>query len=464
MEAYSCDVTVIGAGVSGLTAAYDISKKRHNCKIIVLEARDRVGGRLCPVSLNVQNGKKELFDLGGQWVCRRQNNICKLIERFKLQTYKQYTKGSKLIEINPGDVTSTDDETSSLGFITSMEIFLACKKIENMCKHVPLDKPEKAPNAKDWDGMTVETFKNQTLWTRDAKKIFDITVSAMFGLSPSQISLLFFLHFCNTCGGFQSLLGGGTQEMKVKGGLHQICTSLQNEIGKENILLTHAVTSIQQDDDMVKVHTSNGKCFQCKHCIIATPSKLVDKIEFSPPLPYERRILTQQIIMGCFTKFVATYKTSFWRQAGLSGQLTRYTNSKESAMSSPVGLVKDAVTSENNPALVGFFTGYGASLWAAKSDEEKKHAALETLKSFFGSKAENPLDFAIKDWCLDEWSGSCSVAVMTPGGITQFGDILKKPFKRIHWAGTDLGSTWRGYVDGAVESGFRAAKEVLEKI
>jgi hypothetical protein len=70
--------------------------------------------------------------------------------------------------------------------------------------------------------------------------------------------------------------------------------------------------------------------------------------------------------MGCYTKFLATYETSFWREAGLSGQLTRYTDNIESVASSPVSMVMDAVTLDNNAALVGFFTGFGASHWASK--------------------------------------------------------------------------------------------------
>ena len=93
----------------------------------------------------------------------------------------------------------------------------------------------------------------------------------------------------------------------------------------------------------------------------------LDNIEFTPKLPHERRTQMKQIVMGSYTKFLATYETSFWREAGLSGQLTRYTNNEESVKSSPVSLVMDAVTKENNAALVGFFTGYGACHWASKS-------------------------------------------------------------------------------------------------
>ena len=93
----------------------------------------------------------------------------------------------------------------------------------------------------------------------------------------------------------------------------------------------------------------------------------LDNIEFTPELPYERRTQMRQIVMGCYTKFLATYETSFWREAGLSGQLTRYTDNQESVKSSPVSLVMDAATIENNAALVGFFTGYGACHWASKT-------------------------------------------------------------------------------------------------
>ncbi|XP_028418305.1 probable flavin-containing monoamine oxidase A [Dendronephthya gigantea] len=461
------DVIIVGAGAAGLTAAYELTKNKPECKIIVLEARDRIGGRLLSVSLNVKNGGKENFDLGGQWVCSSQKNIGKLIETFKLETYDQYTKGSKLMELSLGEVTSHTDQISSIGFFSSIEMFLALKKIDNMCKEVPLTSPEKSPHAKQWDGTTVETFKNETLWTNNAKRAFDVAVSNIFGLSSSQISLLYFLHYCNSAGGIAKLIdaeNGGAQATKVKGGLHQVCCLLKDAIGEEKVLLGHAITKIYQDDNIVRITTSNGKSFESKYCILAIPPKLVGKIEFTPELPYERRILMRQIVMGCYTKFLATYETSFWRESGLSGQLTRFTDNKESVISSPVSLVMDAVTKENNAALVGFFTGFGASHWASKSDDEKKLAVIETLKSFFGSKAGKPLDFAIKDWCQDEWSGGCPVGIMTPGGITQFGDVLRKPCKRIHWAGTEMGSVWRGYVDGAVESGIRTAQEIAKKL
>ena len=90
-------------------------------------------------------------------------------------------------------------------------------------------------------------------------------------------------------------------------------------------------------------------------------------IQFSPDLPHNRQRLMAQMLMGCYTKFVATYETSFWREAGLSGELFRFTNDKESCCSSPVCAVFDGTTSNKNAALVGFFTGYGASYWAHRS-------------------------------------------------------------------------------------------------
>lgn len=108
----------------------------------------------------------------------------------------------------------------------------------------------------------------------------------------------------------------------------------------------------------------------CVHVIITLLLiffMFLDNIEFTPELPYERRTQMRQIVMGCYTKFLATYETSFWREAGLSGQLTRYTDNEESVKSSPVSLVMDAATIENNAALVGFITGYGACHWAPKT-------------------------------------------------------------------------------------------------
>jgi len=163
------------------------------------------------------------------------------------------------------------------------------------------------------------------------------------------------------------------------------------------------------------------------------------------------------------TKFVATYATAFWRKAGLSGDMAR-SSSEGVCESNPVAITFDATTSNGNPAILGFITSYAAAKWTSVMDEIKKEAILKSLKSYFGPEAEHPLDFCVKDWSKETWNGGCPVDVMVPGAVINYGDCLREPFLRIHWAGTETATEWRGYMNGAVQAGQRVASEILSRL
>jgi len=163
------------------------------------------------------------------------------------------------------------------------------------------------------------------------------------------------------------------------------------------------------------------------------------------------------------TKFVASYDTAFWRNAGLCGDMAR-SSCVGCCENNPIGITFDGTTSNGNPAIVGFITSYAAAKWVSVKDEMKKEAILKSLKLFFGPEAEHPLDFFIKDWSQETWNGGCPVNVMAPGAITNYGDCLREPFNRVYWAGTETATEWRGYMSGAVQAGQRAVNEVLARL
>ncbi len=158
--------------------------------------------------------------------------------------------------------------------------------------------------------------------------------------------------------------------------------------------------------------------------------------------------------MGSVIKYVASYERAFWREAGYSGEAFSDTGAT-------VTTFDDTSHDGSLPALVSFSDGAAARQWSPRTPEERKRAVLAEFVRFFGPQAANPLDFVEKDWNTDPWSRGCYVGVTGPGTLTAFGEALREPCGRIHWSGTETATEWMGYLDGAVQSGHRAAAEVL---
>jgi monoamine oxidase len=160
--------------------------------------------------------------------------------------------------------------------------------------------------------------------------------------------------------------------------------------------------------------------------------------------------------MGSVIKYIAVYNRPFWREAGFSGEAFSDTGITVTTFddSSPDGSV---------PALVSFSDGEVARVWSERTPEERRRAVLAEFVRFFGPAAANPVEFVEKNWLEEPWSRGCYVGVMAPGTMTAWGGALREPCGRIHWAGTETATKWMGYIDGAIESGERAAQEVLTR-
>lgn len=128
----------------------------------------------------------------------------------------------------------------------------------------------------------------------------------------------------------------------------------------------------------------------------------------------------------------------------------------------PVTLYYDATT-EKIPAFIGFIPAHLAIKWGSKPVAELKAAIEAQLIREFGPKAAKPKEIIVRPWlhddvyCKGAYSGSMGINT-----LSRYGNILRKPVGRIHWAGTELAMDWCGYFEGAVESGQRAAKEVID--
>lgn len=444
------DTVVVGAGLAGLVAARELVKDGH--RVAVLEARDRVGGR----TLDHRLADGERIGLGGQWIGPSQNRVNDLVEEFDLDTVAQFDDGLDQISID-GTVREHDDALQALPTESYSELMEAFESIETLRAQIPLEAPYKAPNAKEWDATTVETWKGEILETEAARRAFDSVLRALFTTEPAEISLLYFLSYVHAAGGIEPItsVGGGAQERCIEGGAQQLSQLMAEELA-DAVHLEAPVRAIRQDDAGVTVESDAG-AYTGAFVIVAIPPTLAGQIAYDPQLPARRDALTQRMPMGSTIKCIATYEEPFWRTDGYSGFVLTDDDL--------VGFIfDDMAANRTTGALVGFIVGNQARRWSERDASERRTHVLDDFARYFGKQAATPVEYIEQTWSNERWSAGCYAGNMTPGTMTGYGEVLREPVGRIHWAGAETAIRWVGYMDGAIRSGERAAGEVSGRL
>jgi monoamine oxidase len=219
------------------------------------------------------------------------------------------------------------------------------------------------------------------------------------------------------------------------------------------VRLGQAVERITQDAGSVRVE-SRELTVVADRAIVAAPPALTTRIAFEPRLPGARNQLAQRMPLGTLTKCLALYESPFWRDDGLTGEAV--------TDAGPATLTFDSSPEDGSAGvLTGFVGGNDARALARLSPDERRRAVVSGLARVFGERAATPLDYVEQAWADEPWSGGGPTSNFGPGGWTGFGPLLRAPFGRVHWAGTETATSWSGYMEGALESGERAASEVL---
>lgn len=441
------EVVVVGAGLAGLSAGRELMKA--GVEVIVLEARDRVGGRT--YSRRASDGT--LLDLGGQWIGPTQDRLAALVEEFGITTFPTYNEG-KNIEFYGRERFEYEGAVPMGDPVALMESIEAMLDLSLMASEVPLEQPWTAARASEWDGQTVETWIQGHIESEHARQLLTLAVESVFSVEPRDLSLLHFLFYVRSGGTINQLLSvaDGAQERRFHEGAQAISQHLAAALGERVVLnmpvhtLFHGEHGVRAEGDTLAV--------EARRAIIAIPPTLAGRLRYRPALPGYRDQLTQRIPMGTVIKVHCVYERPFWREAGYSGQVT----SNEGAV---------RITFDNSPAtgspgvLMGFIEGDEGRLWGRRTLEERKAEVLACFTRYFGEQAAHPVLYEELNWSDEEFSRGCYAGVMTPGTWLGYGEALRQPVGRLHWAGTETATVWNGYMDGAVRSGERAAQEVL---
>jgi len=449
-EQATVDVAVVGAGLSGLAAARQLVRQGRS--VAVLEARDRVGGRV----LNESIGDDVVVEVGGQWVGPTQDRVLALIEDLGLSTYATYDDGDKLFEFN-GRIRRYRGEVPRLNPVVLADIAQAQHRLDRMSRTVPLDRPWDARRAQQWDRETFGSWMHRNVRTTGGRAFCTLVCEAVWAVHPSDVSLLHFLFYNRSGGGLDRLIStdDGAQKWRVTGGSQRIAERMADDLG-DNVLLDTPVRAIRQDDAGVTLDT-DGHTTHARHAIVAMPPTLTNRIAYSPALPGIRDQLCQRYAQGSAIKTMAVYPEPFWRDAGLSGQVTSATG--------PVKVCFDnSVPGDPRGVLLGFLEGNQARALGQLSAAQRREQVLSCFTRLFGHRAADPEAYVERNWADEEWTRGCYAGFLPPGAWTGHGHALREPIGRIHWAGTETATVWNGYMDGAITAGERAADEVLNRI
>jgi putrescine oxidase len=442
------DVVVIGAGACGLTAATRL--KDAGASVVVLEARDRVGGRLW-----TDDSSGAMLELGGQWVSPDQTALKETLAELGLETFARYRDGDS-VYVGPdgttrrftGDIFPASPETEA-------EIERMIGELDALVAEIDPDRPWAHPRARELDGITWRAFLERMSPDDEARaNVAMFTAEAMLTKPSHAFSALQSLLMAASAGSFSNLVDADfILDRRVVGGLQQVPLRLAAALG-DDVLLSRPVRRIDWSADGVTVTADGDTVVTARRVVLAVPPNLYDRVDYAPTLPLRRHVLHQHLSLGLVIKIHAVYDEPFWRADGLSG--TAF---------SPYLPVHEAYDNSNHGdprgILVGFASDTRADRLLALDPEARKAAILDSLASYYGERAKSPAIYFESDWGSEEWTRGAYAASFDMGGLERFGADLRTPVGPIHWASSDLAGAGYQHVDGAIRMGRWVADAVL---
>lgn len=439
-------VVVVGAGLAGLSAALELHAQGH--AVTVFEARDRVGGRtLTEIHAGVA------VDGGGQYVGPMQDNTLAWAKRYGLTVWPAYADGDWLLEL-PHGILRQHGQWPALNQPALDELRSAVARLDEIAATVPLDAPWMAPNAAELDAITASEWVRTNVRDADARSFLRLSMEVCLAADWHEASLLHMLFMLHSLGGSFAAAIWHAQELRVLGGTQALSQGAAAELG-DRVVLEAPVISVHEHADRVEVKLQDGSMTTTDRVVVALAPPLAARLHYEPPMPARRDQLCQRMPMGATLKAVAFYHEPFWRAAGLNGLVV--------STIGPVSWLYDNCWPDASPAmLVGFVTGRQALELTALTPAERRKRVLAGVARTLGEPARDATDYVDWAWCAETWSRGCYASFAPPGAWTATGSALRTPVGRVHWAGSDTAGEWVGFMDGAIASGRRAAREIAE--
>ncbi|RZO57758.1 MAG: FAD-binding protein [Sandaracinaceae bacterium] len=435
------DVAIVGAGVAGLRAAQLLAADGRD--VVVLEARDRVGGRL--LSQDIGGAR---FDVGGQWIGPGQRRVWALTRSLGLDTFDTHTEGDRLMWVR-GRARRYRGTIPKLDPLSLLALHHAMGRMEKMRARISLERPDEP------EATTLDAWQRAHVPSGVARDLVEAAMRVVFGVEARELSLASFLTYAQSAGGVLPLIESeeGNQQTRFRDGAQRLAFGMAERLG-DAVRLGCPVRRVHVGDEGVTVVHDGGE-LRARRVVMALPPALARRVVFEPALPPARRRLIDRMPTGATTKHLLLYERPFWREEGLSGEVV--------FDEGPVSVTMDNTSfDDSRPCLVAFSVAQPARELSCLPERERERRVVRRLVDAFGSKAAGFTHHVEREWARERWSRGCPVGLAQAGLLREHGDALRAPSGRIHWAGTETAREHQGFIEGALESAERVAEEIRD--
>ncbi|AQP50258.1 flavin monoamine oxidase family protein [Tessaracoccus flavescens] len=446
------DCAIIGAGLAGLVAAQYLVDR--GLKVVVLEGRDRVGGRV----ENRVLSDGGYVELGGQWIGPGFAALTEIIDDLGLTTIGLPAKGNLVVRLRGQalEVPSSDEAPTLTPFEVS-DLGQGLLRLRRLAERLRDDPAWRKSNGA-WLGQDLRRWVSTNLRTQGAQRRFAEVYAAAFGPMPKGATLLEGLHQVNSGPDLETMLAsnGGLHQKRVDGGMATVATALADRLG-DVVRLNAEAVKVAYSDRSATVTLADGEEIEAKQVISTLPPQLAVAMEYDPPLPAWRKEAADKVAPGNVIKAFLIYDHPFWRDRGFSGQ--------SSADQGAVRVTFDTTADNSNRGhLMGFFEGADADSLSRRSVSLRERAFVDSVVRTFGQTAAKPVAYIERNWSSEKFTGGCHGAHFSPGVWTTNGPILAEPEGVLHWAGAEYSTRFNGYMEGAVRSGREVAAAVARDL
>jgi monoamine oxidase len=440
----STDVIIIGAGLAGLTAADQLTASGHD--VLVLEGRDRVGGRLLTTEV-----AGIPVDAGATWVAPGHTAMRELAARFDVEFVPQFHQGKGVISF--GGRRRAESATAMAPWST-LDLLRTMNRLQKMVDELPVAAPWTHPRAARYDAIAFGEWLASRHALPDTRRFLNMLSLVHWGAPVSDVSLLNVMRYIRTLGGIEHMLSveGGDQQDRILGTTQTLAARLADTLG-DRILLDSPAQRITTVDGGVVVET-RGQQIHARLAVITASPMHRASIEFSPALPEQHYGLARSWRLGALSKAFVAYDRPFWREDGLSGE----------GMSDDetVFLTFDVSPTAAGPGILMVFCD--ARGFDAYTREERKQRVIRHLVHLYGGEASRHTDYTDFSWGNDTFAPGGPNPALAPKAWTTFGPFLREPVGPLHWAGTETADETSGTMNGAILSGRRVATEVATRL
>lgn len=421
-------VIVVGAGMAGLGAAAEL--RRAGVRPIVLEARDRIGGRVHTVE-----DLGAPVDLGAAWIHdSRGNPLTEVARREQLVTVPTDDEQVALRDPGGAAVPSTALEAAA-GAQERIDEVLAAAAEEADPEDALAPALRRARADADVPAAAAPTLD----W------LLGNAIPLDFAADVRELSVL---------GYDEGETYDGGDDLLLRRGAGALVASLGRGI---DVRLRTPVREVLWRDDGVNVVTASGERIAADGCIVTIPLGVLKAgaVRFGPPLPGDARRAIRRLGFGLLDKVVLRYETPWWDAGATLG-----------VVGAPVGetiSVVDLGPVTGLPILVAF-TG---AAYARRLERLKDRAIVDTvtrrLAAGFGRAAAEPSGAMVTRWAADRWSRG-SYSFLPPGASEDDRSALGARAGRLILAGEHTSVDRPSTMDGALLAGRRAAREMARVI